>query len=156
LNNSGLALLFLFAITVVVAGLAVENYCQLVRHYAAKDCVPILRSRTSGVDIFGPRPRPKRRPYFGGQSSLDSHRSVSDRGALATSGGRATIGLFGAFEMDALGVSLLVSGTAFLFSGLVFLIPTERKLSSRQKAVEESQKDIEFYLEQLRKQRNEF
>jgi hypothetical protein len=58
--------------------------------------------------------------------------------------------------MDALGVSLLVGGTAFLFCGLVFLLPTERKLSSRQESVEESQQEIEFYLGEIRRQRNEF
>jgi hypothetical protein len=61
---------------------------------------------------------------------------------------------FGAFVMDALGVSLLVGGTAFLFSGLVFLLPTERKRSAHQKSVEENQEQIEFYLGQIRKQQN--
>jgi hypothetical protein len=51
--------------------------------------------------------------------------------------------------MHALGISLLVGGAAFLCGALVFLLPTERKLSSRQKSVEESQEDIDFYLEQI-------
>jgi hypothetical protein len=33
------------------------------------------------------------------------------------------------FDMDALGTSLLVLGLAFLFGGLVFMLPSERKRS---------------------------
>jgi hypothetical protein len=42
LSNSRLAVLVLCFIALVVAGLAVQTYwdCQLVHHYAAKDCVP--------------------------------------------------------------------------------------------------------------------
>jgi hypothetical protein len=58
--------------------------------------------------------------------------------------------------MDALGVSLLVGGTAFLCSGLVFLLPRERDLSSHRRSVEESQEQIEFYLGEIRKQQKEF
>jgi hypothetical protein len=54
--------------------------------------------------------------------------------------------------MDTLGVALLVGGMAFLFSGLVFLLPTERKLSSRMESFEETQQQIEYYLSQMRKQ----
>jgi hypothetical protein len=57
--------------------------------------------------------------------------------------------------MDALGVSLLVGGTAFLLSGLVFLLPAGRRLSSEQRTVEERQEQIDFYLDQQRKERNE-
>jgi uncharacterized membrane protein len=31
------------------------------------------------------------------------------------------------FDMDALGTSLIVMGLAFVFSGLVFMLPSERK-----------------------------
>ena len=33
--------------------------------------------------------------------------------------------------MKALGLSMIVGGIAFLFSGLIFLMPTERRLSER-------------------------
>jgi hypothetical protein len=51
-----------------------------------------------------------------------------------------------------LGVALLVGGLAFLFSGLVFLLPTERKRSSRMESFEDSQQQIEYYLSKMRKQ----
>src|ERR1700737_3240028 len=40
--------------------------------------------------------------------------------------------------MNTLRVALLVGGMAFLLSGLVFLLPTERKLSSRIESFEDS------------------
>jgi hypothetical protein len=57
--------------------------------------------------------------------------------------------------MNALGISLIVGGMAFLFSGLVFLLPSEKKLSGRKQSFEESQKEIEYYLQQLRNPRDE-
>jgi hypothetical protein len=54
--------------------------------------------------------------------------------------------------MDTLGLALLVGGMAFLFSGLVFLLPTERKLSSRTESFEDSQRRTEYYLSEMRKQ----
>jgi hypothetical protein len=54
--------------------------------------------------------------------------------------------------METLGVALLVGGMAFLFSGLVFLLPTERKRSSRMESFEDSQQQIEYYLSKMRKQ----
>jgi hypothetical protein len=53
--------------------------------------------------------------------------------------------------MHALGVSLIVCGMAFLVSGLLFLIPTERKLSSRQDSFEESQERMDYFLQLIRK-----
>jgi Na+-transporting methylmalonyl-CoA/oxaloacetate decarboxylase gamma subunit len=53
--------------------------------------------------------------------------------------------------METLGVALVVGGMAFLFSGLIFLLPTERKLSSRIESFEDTQQQIEHYLSQLRK-----
>ena len=53
--------------------------------------------------------------------------------------------------MHALGVSLIVCGMAFLVSGLLFLIPTERKLSSRQESFEESQERMDYFLQLIRK-----
>jgi hypothetical protein len=57
--------------------------------------------------------------------------------------------------MNALGVSLIVAGTAFLASGLIFLLLTERKLTTQIKSIEESQKEIEDRLEQFRRHRGE-
>ena len=57
--------------------------------------------------------------------------------------------------MNALGVSLIVGGMAFLFSGLIFLLPTERKLSQRNESIEESRERTEYYLQEMRKQRGE-
>jgi len=37
--------------------------------------------------------------------------------------------LFKLGDMDALGISLIVLGLAFVFSGLVFMLPSERKRS---------------------------
>jgi hypothetical protein len=54
--------------------------------------------------------------------------------------------------MDIFGVALLIVGMAFLFSGLVSLLPTERKLSSRMESFEDNQWRIEYYLSQMRKQ----
>jgi hypothetical protein len=54
--------------------------------------------------------------------------------------------------METLGVALLIGGMAFLFSGLIFLLPTERKLSSRLESFEDSQQQIEYYLSKMRKQ----
>jgi hypothetical protein len=58
--------------------------------------------------------------------------------------------------MKALGLSMIVGGMAFLFSGLIFLLPTERKLSARKHSLEESQEEIEYHLRQMRKERGEF
>ena len=54
--------------------------------------------------------------------------------------------------METLGLALLVGGMAFLFSGLIFLLPAERKLSSRMESFEDSQQQIEYYLSKMRKQ----
>ncbi len=61
----------------------------------------------------------------------------------------------GRFEMHNLGIALIVGGMAFLCSGLIFLIPVERKLASSEDSFEESQDRIEYYLHQMRKQRGE-
>ena len=54
--------------------------------------------------------------------------------------------------MKALGLSMIVGGVAFLFSGLIFL---KRKVSARKHSFEESQEEIEYYLRQMRKERGE-
>jgi hypothetical protein len=55
--------------------------------------------------------------------------------------------------MKAFGLSLIVGGMAWLFSGLIFLVPTAD--SARKRSLEESQEEIEYYLRQLRKERGE-
>jgi hypothetical protein len=57
--------------------------------------------------------------------------------------------------MDTIGIALLVGGGAFLCSGLVFLLPTERKLSSRIEAFENDLQQIEDHLSQMQKERGE-
>jgi hypothetical protein len=57
--------------------------------------------------------------------------------------------------MNTLGISMIVTGVAFLFSGLIFLLPTERRLSAREQIFEKSQKQIEHHLEQKRSERGE-
>jgi hypothetical protein len=57
--------------------------------------------------------------------------------------------------MKALGLSMIIGGVAFLFSGLIFLLQTERKLSARERSFEESQEEIEYHLRQMRKERGE-
>jgi hypothetical protein len=57
--------------------------------------------------------------------------------------------------MDSLGVDLLVGGMAFLISGLMFLIPIERKLSSSQETVEESLGRLEHHLDEMGRERGE-
>ena len=57
---------------------------------------------------------------------------------------------FKAFKMDALGVSLIVGGMAFLFSSLVFLLPREKKVAGNERSFEESRKEIEYHLGQMR------
>ena len=55
--------------------------------------------------------------------------------------------------MKALGLSMIVGGLAFLLSGLIFLLPNERKRLERKHSFEESQREIEYYLSQMRKER---
>lgn len=57
--------------------------------------------------------------------------------------------------MNALGLSMIVGGVAFLFSGLIFLLPIERRLSAGDQTFEESQKEIARHLEQMRSERGE-
>ena len=57
--------------------------------------------------------------------------------------------------MDSVGIALIVGGMAFLASGLIFLIPTERKLSSSQVVFEESRERTEKYLAQMRDEQGE-
>lgn len=57
--------------------------------------------------------------------------------------------------MNTLGLSMIVGGVAFLLSGLIFLLPIERRLSAGEQTFEESQKEIARHLEQMRSERGE-
>ncbi len=54
--------------------------------------------------------------------------------------------------MDTLGLVLIVAGAAFLCSGLIFLLPTERRVSSSRRSTEENLDEIESYLQQMREE----
>ena len=56
--------------------------------------------------------------------------------------------------MNTIGVAVIVGGMA-LFSGLIFLLPTERKLSSSNESIEESREKIEYFLAQILKHRSQ-
>jgi hypothetical protein len=58
--------------------------------------------------------------------------------------------------MKALGTSLIVLGLAFLFSGLIFVLPLPGRKRSRQKeSFEESQERTAYYLKQMRGEHDE-
>jgi hypothetical protein len=54
--------------------------------------------------------------------------------------------------MNTIGVALMVGGIAFLFSGLISLLPIERALSDTNESLDESRERIESYLRQMRKE----
>jgi CRISPR/Cas system CMR-associated protein Cmr5 small subunit len=58
--------------------------------------------------------------------------------------------------MDVLAKSLIVLGLAFVASGLVFLLPARRKHSAEKESFEESREHAEYYLHQMREERQEF
>jgi hypothetical protein len=57
--------------------------------------------------------------------------------------------------MDNMGIALVVGGMAFLFSGLIFLIPVRGERRPRQEPFEGSQERIEQYLREMRGNRGE-
>jgi hypothetical protein len=57
--------------------------------------------------------------------------------------------------MDTVGVALVVGGMAFLFSGLIFLIPGRGSRPAPEESLEDSQKRIEQYLREVRRDRGE-
>src|ERR1700754_627498 len=57
--------------------------------------------------------------------------------------------------MDTLGLSLVVGGLAFLISGLIFLLPTGRKDSSRRAAIDENLEDVDRHLREMRRGRGD-
>jgi hypothetical protein len=56
--------------------------------------------------------------------------------------------------MGTVGLALVVGGMAILFSGLVFLIPVSGSRRSSQESFEDSQKRIEQYLREMRKDKD--
>lgn len=57
--------------------------------------------------------------------------------------------------MDNVGIALVVGGMAFLFSGLVFLIPVRGSSASREVAFEDSRERVERHLSENRRNRGE-
>ncbi len=57
--------------------------------------------------------------------------------------------------MDTLGLALIVAGAALLCSSLIFLLPTERKISSSRRSAEENLDEIESHLRQMREERSD-
>jgi hypothetical protein len=55
--------------------------------------------------------------------------------------------------MGTVGVALVVGGMAFLFSGLVFLVPVRGRRHRPQESFEDSQKRIEQHLREMRENR---
>jgi hypothetical protein len=46
-------------------------------------------------------------------------------------------------DTHAIGLALIVGGAAFLCSGLIFLLPAGRKLSSSEASIEEGQEKVD-------------
>jgi hypothetical protein len=57
--------------------------------------------------------------------------------------------------MGTLGMALVVGGMAFLFGGLIFLIPVRGRRHASRESFEDSQKRIEQYLREMRRNRGE-
>ena len=57
--------------------------------------------------------------------------------------------------MNTIGVAMIVGGMSLLFSGLIFLLPTERKLSSSNESIEASRKKIVYFLARILKHRSQ-
>lgn len=57
--------------------------------------------------------------------------------------------------MGTVGLALVVGGMAFLFSGLIFLIPVRGNRHPPQESFEDSQERIEQYLREMRRNREE-
>jgi hypothetical protein len=57
--------------------------------------------------------------------------------------------------MGTVGMALVVGGMAFLFSGLIFLIPVRGSRPAPKESFEDSQKRIEQYLREMRRNREE-
>ena len=56
--------------------------------------------------------------------------------------------------MGTLGMALVVGAMAFLFGGLIFLIPVRGRHHPPRESFEDSQKRIEQYLREMRKNRS--
>ncbi|MCP4616978.1 MAG: hypothetical protein GY844_11125 [Bradyrhizobium sp.] len=58
--------------------------------------------------------------------------------------------------MDPLGLALIVGGTAFVVSGLVFMLPASRRRREQQETIEESREEIEFHLRTMRRDQGDW
>jgi hypothetical protein len=57
--------------------------------------------------------------------------------------------------METLGLALIVGGAAFLCSGLIFLLPSERRMISVDKSFQENLEEIDGNLQHFRNERGE-
>jgi hypothetical protein len=57
--------------------------------------------------------------------------------------------------MGTVGMALVVGGMAFLFSGLIFLIPVRDRRYPPQESFDDNQERIEQYLRDMRRNRGE-
>jgi hypothetical protein len=56
--------------------------------------------------------------------------------------------------METLAISLIVAGSAFVCSGLIFLLPIQKTITGKQRSVEQSLSEIEQYLGEIRRASN--
>ncbi len=59
-------------------------------------------------------------------------------------------------KMETLGFALVVGGAAFLCSGLISLLPLERRRTSATKSFQENREEIENHLQYFRSERGEY
>jgi hypothetical protein len=62
---------------------------------------------------------------------------------------------FGIFNMDTVGVALIVGGMTLLFSGLIFLMPVGASRAAPQDSLEDNQEQIEQYLREMSRERGD-
>jgi|GraSoiStandDraft_24_1057298.scaffolds.fasta_scaffold318255_2 hypothetical protein len=58
--------------------------------------------------------------------------------------------------MDSIGLSLVVGGAALVVSGLTFLLPKVSRRSLERATTDESLETINHYLNEIRRQRNDY
>ena len=63
--------------------------------------------------------------------------------------------MFWDLVMDNVGIALVVGGTAYLFSGLIFLIPVRGSSPAQEVAFEDSREQVERHLSEDRRNRGE-
>ena len=118
------------------------------------------------LTMIGPKVRAVRHlstPWRCGALIWRSHRSwrrsARQHPAAKFGGGgmrvqpKVKLPLLGFFHMDTVGMALVVGGMAFLFSGLIFLIPIRGSSSPPDEPFEDSQERIEQYLREIHRHR---